>query len=133
VNAPAHPFTGVLAEIARVAGEDAARALSRARGGTQIYLPPEPAPDHWLSQLVGHDRALAIADQLTCGVGGMRLEIPLGDTGYAASGRAKIDAMIRDNFSERDIALATGYTTRAVRRRRKKLRENEESQQLDLF
>tara|TARA_R110002124_G_scaffold121845_1_gene280205 strand:- start:1044 stop:1190 length:147 start_codon:yes stop_codon:yes gene_type:complete len=44
--------------------------------------------------------------------------------------RATVDRMIIAGRSERDIALATGYTTRQVRRRRARLREDG---QLSLF
>lgn len=125
---------GTLAEIAAVAGEDAALAIAAARGGTQIYIPPAPDRDHWLSRLVGHKAALAIADRLTCGVGGMRVELPLGPKGAAARLRAKVDRMIQDGeASERDIARATGYTIRGVRRRKAKLGTTPDDRQLPLF
>lgn len=124
---------GALGEIAEVAGVDAALAIARVRGGTEIYVPANPGPDHWISRLVGLDNAAAIADKLTCGVGGRRLELPLGPHGHAESQRAKVDAMIREDRSERDIALATGYSIRAVRRRRAKLGRPPNSRQLSLF
>ena len=109
---------GILAEIALVAGEDAALAIAAARGGTQIYVPPVPDAGHWLSRLVGHQSALKIGDRLTCGVGGMRVDLPLGPRGHAAQIRARVDRLIGEGRSERDIALATGYTVRGVRRRK---------------
>jgi hypothetical protein len=112
---------GILAEIADIAGEDAALAVAAARGGTQVYIPPSPDREHWLSRLCGQPAAKAIADRLTCGVGGMRVDLPLGPKGAAARLRAKVDRMIRENRSERDIALATGYSSRSVRRRRSQL------------
>ena len=117
---------GILAEIAAVAGEDAALAIAAARGGTQVYIPPDPARDHWLSLLVGHRMAVAIAERLTCGIDvGRRVELPLGPTGSAAQARAKVDHLIRDgHLSERDIARATGYTTRGVRLRAAKIRDD---------
>lgn len=124
---------GILAEIADIAGEDAALAVAAARGGTQIYIPPSPPRDHWLSRLVGHQAAKAIADRLTCGVGGMRVDLPLGPKGHAARQRAKVDRMIHDDRSERDIALATGYTVRSVRRRKKALGKEGDKRQLPLL
>tara|TARA_B100000678_G_scaffold265672_1_gene249967 strand:+ start:651 stop:1034 length:384 start_codon:yes stop_codon:yes gene_type:complete len=109
---------GILAEIAQVAGEDAAQAIAAERGGTEIYVPPAPAADHWLSRLVGHARALAIGEHLTCGIGGARVEVPLGNHGHQAQARRQVDAMIdAGKWSERDIARATGYTIRGVRKR----------------
>lgn len=121
---------GVLAEIATAAGEDAARAIVRKHGGTQIYIPPSPGPDHWLSQLVGPAKARAIAEHLTCGVGPLRLEVPLAGTGSIDLIRERCDAMLRAGRSERDIARACGYTIRGVRKRRAKLRDE---RQLNLF
>ncbi|SCW61613.1 hypothetical protein SAMN02927924_01679 [Sphingobium faniae] len=127
----ASSLPGVLAEIADVAGEDAALAIASARGGTQIYVPPVPDADHWISKLVGVEAARAIADRLTCGIGiALRLDLPLGPAGHAARQRAQVDAMIAENRSERDIALATGYTIRTIRRRRAKLGKPEDDRQL---
>src|SRR5690606_37782768 len=88
VNLPAAPSSGedrladalpgVLGEIAAVAGEDAALSIAAARGGTQVYIPHEPGPHHWLTHLVCREAAQRIADRLTCGVGGLRLDLPLG-------------------------------------------------------
>lgn len=124
---------GILGEIADVAGEAAALAIAKARGGTEIYIPPVPAPDHWMSKLVGSTAARAIADHLTCGVGGLRVELPTGPAGHAAQARAQVDAMIREGRSERDIALTTGYTARTVRRRRAQLGKPADTRQGDLF
>ncbi|WP_454887849.1 hypothetical protein [Sphingomonas oryzagri] len=112
----------VLAEIAEIAGEDAALAVARERGGTQVYLPPEPKPDHWLSELLGHDVAGKIAAQLTGGFP-MRVEIPLGPTSHAARTRAIVDRMISEGRSETEIAKASGYNARSIRRRRAIMRD----------
>lgn len=130
---PITALAGVLAEIAEVAGVEAALAIAQVRGGTQIYVPPAPDADHWISRLVGLENARAIADKLTCGVGGRRLELPLGPRGHAESQRAKVDALIREGRSERDIALLTGYSIRGVRRRRAKIGSPPESRQLSLL
>lgn len=124
---------GVLAQIANVAGEDAAIAIARARGGTQVYIPPEPGPDHWLTRLIGMAAARAVADELTCGVGSIRVDLPLGPDGHAAQARARVDAMLREGASERDIALATRYTIRGIRRRRALMGKVRDDRQLTLF
>jgi hypothetical protein len=124
---------GILAEIADIAGEDAALAVAAARGGTRVYLPPVPGRDHWLSRLVGHEAAKAIADRLTCGIAGMRVDLPLGPKGLIARGRAKVDRMIADGLSERDIALAAGYTTRGVRMRKALRMKKRDDRQLPLL
>lgn len=124
---------GILSQIADIAGEDAALAVAAARGGTQIYIPPEPGRDHWLSRLVGQQAAAAIADKLTCGVGGMRVDLPLGPKGAAARLRAKVDRMIKEGLSERAIAQATGYTMRGVRMRKAALLGRHDDRQLPLL
>jgi hypothetical protein len=128
---------GILAEIADVAGEEAALAIARARGGVQIYVPPCPAEDHWLSLLLGHAAAQKVCDQLTAGVGPRRVDVPQGPAGrlatIRASDQAVIDAMIRDQRSERDIALSTGYTERSVRRRRAKLGKPADTRQISFL
>ena len=125
---------GILADIAEVAGEDAAIAVARVRGGTPIYVPPVPSADHWLSELIGHDRAIAVCDLLTGGVGPRRVDLPLGPVGFQASTRAKADALIRDgSFSNSSIALQTRYTTRGIRKRIAKHREISNSAQIKLL
>lgn len=123
----------VLADIALIAGEEAARRVAGAVGGTRVYIPPVPQPDHWLAKLVGLEAARKIADHFTAGIGGARIDIPLGDTGFAASQRARADAMILAGRSERDIARACGYTDRGVRMRKARLKAQRDSRQGDLF
>ena len=111
---------GILGEIAAVAGEDAALAIAAARGGTEVYFPAVPKNDHWLCRLIGRDQAKAICEQLTAGVGvGRRADVPLGMGGTLARAQRQRDEMLRLNRSERDISLATGYTIRSIRSRRK--------------
>ncbi|MGG2320017.1 hypothetical protein, partial [Salmonella enterica] len=81
---------------------DAALAIAAARGGTQVYIPPRPDADHWLCRLIGVQAARAVADHLTCGVGSLRIDLPLGPVSHAARQRARVDAMIREGRSERD-------------------------------
>lgn len=130
---PANPLPQVLADIAMIAGEDAARLVAAAVGGTQVYIPPQPGADHWLAKLVGLDAARRIADHFTAGVGPARIEIPLGDVGFMATAQARCDAMLMAGRSERDIALALRYTIRGVRKRRARLTALRDSRQASLF
>jgi hypothetical protein len=132
VSQPA-ALPGVLREIAAVAGEDAALAIARARGGTSVYFPPVPSEDHWLCALVGREAAQAVCDQLTCGVGPLRVDLPRGPTRHAASMQAKIDTMLAEGRSELDINRATGYTIRAIRWRRARLKLRCDDRQLKLI
>lgn len=125
---------GVLAQIADVAGEDAAIAIAQARGGTQVYIPPAPGPDHWLTKLIGREAAHAVADALNGGIGvGCRVDLPLGPAGHQVQMRAQLDAMIAKGMSERDIALATGYSRSTIRRRRGAAASNADERQMTLF
>jgi hypothetical protein len=134
VTAPLRHLPHVLDEIARIAGEDAARAVAGAVGGVQVYIPPAPDADHWLSKLVGIEDARRIADHFTAGFGGIRIEIPNHDTGFMARAQAKCDAMLLSGkHSERDIARALGYTIRGVRKRRARLNRLRDTRQGDLF
>lgn len=133
MTTPADPLPQVLADIARIAGEEAARRVAGAVGGTRVYIPPAPGADHWLSKLVGQEAAQKIADHFTAGLLGARVDIPLGDTGFIASQQARIDAMILAGRSERDIALACGYTGRGVRKRKARLQALRDSRQGNLF
>lgn len=131
---PEVKLPGALGDIARVAGREAAEKIGRKFGGVQVYFPARPRPDHWLTQLVGEDAALAIGEELTGGFsGGARIDLPTGSFGQAATKQAEADQMIREGKSERDIALATGYTSRTVRRRRAKLLGDRDSRQGSFF
>jgi len=124
---------GILAEIADVVGFEAAMAIADARGGTQVYIPPEPDAAHWLSQLIGGEAARAVAERLTCGVGGRRVDLPLGPAGCAARIRAEVDRLLSEGCSERDIAMRTRYSIRGIRRRRARLADKGEDPQLSLL
>lgn len=124
---------GVLAIIAQVAGEEAALAVADWRGGTQVYIPPRPDENHWLSHVVGHAAALKIGEELTCGFAGLRVDIPLGPAGRQAKGWVLVDRMIAEGRSERDIALATRYSARTIRRRIAKHGRPADTRQLTLI
>ena len=124
---------GVLGQIATVAGEEAALAIARSRGGTRVYIPPHPDAEHWMSRLVGVCAARAIAAHLTMGAGGFRIDLPAGPAGHLGKKRVQVDAMIRAGRSERDIALSTGYTARGVRKRKAALNAPRDTRQGEFF
>lgn len=109
------PLPGVLAEIAELAGESAAMAVARARGGTRAYIPSVDGlkDGHWLPQAVGMEAARRIAER----IGGGEVDIPLGP--YAGN-RAAVRQAIRDGVqaghSEAAIARLAGVADRTVRR-----------------
>ena len=131
-EAPGNPWLpALLAEIAQVAGLDAALKLAEARGGTEIYVPAEAPDGHWLTEAVGKQAAAAICAHFTGSGPGCRLEIPLGPAGSHAQLRRQVDKLIAEGKSEREIALVTRYTGRGVRMRKAKARRA--AQEHDLF
>ena len=131
-DVPRHSWLpALLAEIAEVAGLEAALKLAEARGGTEIYVPAEAPADHWLTEAVGQQAAAAICRHFTGSGPGCRLEIPLGPAGSHAQLRRQVDKLIAEGKSEREIALATRYTGRGVRMRKAKARRAAEDH--DLF
>ena len=127
----------VLAEIAEVAGLDAALKLALRRGGTEIYVPGRAGDDHWLVETVGRDAADAICRYFAIrpptdrGDGaryyrnasrGVLVEVPLGPRGSLAKIRGEVDRMIATGASASEIALACGFTERGVRKRRARAR-----------
>lgn len=114
----------LLAEIAEVAGLDAALALAAKRGGTEIYVPRRASEDHWLTATVGIEAADKICRQWSA----ERITLPLGPRGSAAKVRATVDRMIAEGRSTAEIALACGYTSRTVERRKRKARASDDRQ-----
>ena len=122
-DTPRHGWLpALLAEIAQVAGLEAALKLAETRGGTEIYVPADAPAGHWLADTVGAQAAKAICSHFTGAGPGCRLELPTGPAGTMAQIRRKVDRMIAEGKSEREIALACGYTGRGVRMRRAKAR-----------
>ncbi|KAB2878119.1 MAG: helix-turn-helix domain-containing protein [Pseudorhodoplanes sp.] len=117
-------FPGILAEIAEAAGEEAARKVAEARGGSRVYLPSvaslQSGRSSWLQELVGMDAALKIAE--ACAPIGVNVLIPLGP----ANPRKKMIASVRERIlageSVSQIVKAVRCTERTVERERQRLR-----------
>lgn len=108
----------VLAEIAEVAGREAALKVAAARGGTRVYIPRRARDKHWLPRLVGREAADRICRHFAPGPGtGDYIEIPIGPAGAIKNGPLA-DRMIAEGRPEREIARATGFTTRGIRMRK---------------
>ncbi|CUW41123.1 conserved protein of unknown function (DNA binding 12-129) [Magnetospirillum sp. XM-1] len=110
-------FTGILAEIAEVAGTAAALQLAHAKGGLERVYIPRPdnlAPGHWLVDLVGMEAALAIAGRL----GGGHVEIPLGPSAGRVRQWRIMRAALAAGKSGAAAARAAGLHQRTVRRHR---------------
>ena len=135
---------GALAEIAEVAGLDAALKLAEARGGTEIYVPARAGDDHWLVATVGREAADVICrhfgirpptDRGDRGRDyrdsnrGVRVSLPLGPRGSIRKIRATVERMIGEGRSTNEIALACGYTSRGVEKRKARVRERANDRQ----
>lgn len=117
-------LTGVLLEIAEVAGEPAAALIAGARGGRSVYIPARAPDKHWLVETVGR----AAADKICAHFAvdkrrGARIDIPLATGGaYATLRRAvakRLHELDRDGKSSTAQAQQVGVTQRTVHRHRR--------------
>jgi AraC-like DNA-binding protein len=114
---------GILSEIAAIVGEGNALAIAKEQGGTRCSFPAEPGRDHWLSKLIGHDKAKKLCREMCLGTAdsdrlrGIYVDIPLGPTGSRADLHRTIDKLAREGKSQEAIARACGVSRRTVQRR----------------
>lgn len=110
----------VLAEIAEVAGIDAAWAIARARGGQEITLPVRPGKRHWLSELVGQEAAEKICTYFRADHR-LRILIPMGS---ALRKRQHFNEVLASGASVHRAASELGVHRRTIFRHRAKRRGN---------
>lgn len=115
----APPLPEVLAEIAEVAGSDAAWQLAAARGGRDITIPKNGDPPAWLVDLVGKEAAGRICQHYRSNHV-FRVLIPLGSA--IERQRRFADGMAQGLSVERTAGLL-GVHKRTVYRHRRKDRE----------
>ena len=124
-----------LREIAKVAGTDAALAILRAKGGTEVWIPHHADPGHWLAQLVGLDMAERIcafyrttnADGRT--VGSVRIYVPMAGTGLIASARQQVVSdVVEHGLTVRQAAQRAGLSERAAHRAIGKTRDTRQGE-----
>ncbi|MGO4735959.1 helix-turn-helix domain-containing protein [Bosea sp. 2KB_26] len=120
----------LLAEIAGVAGIEAALAIASAKGGQEVFVVARLRPENWLVQAVGIGKAQALSDHFCSGRSRQKLVIPLGPAGsYLAERRRRARSMAEAaarGASANEIASAAGVTTRTVRRFRASQRDDGE-------
>lgn len=104
----------LLAEIAEVAGVEAALALARERGGRRAHFIRNPKPGHWLSLLIGHDAAKAVGGHLCGSNASIELTVPMGPCRRDVARWVVIAQMIADNCSNAEIARKTGCHYKTV-------------------
>ena len=110
---------GILARVAEVAGEEAARQLAKTFGGRTIYLPRAPGPDHPLARALGLEAACAVCRELGSG----HLSVPKGVRELNAAKRRRVLELSAEGFSAGEIALMLDCTQRTVYRWRSRARQ----------
>lgn len=115
----------VIAEIAEVAGTEAAWAISQAYGGRTIYIPREATSSHWLTELVGIEAATKICKHYRAGNAGLQLLIPLAKN-HAA--KQRLIKALEAGMSATQAASVAGMHERTAFRTRKKLAEEDDRQ-----
>lgn len=113
----------VIAQVAEVAGLDAARLLAHEKGGQVVYIPGRMTANHWLAKLVGFTAASKIAERYSHMNRegrrvGQHLLIPMAKVRKAELLVRAIEAGGTNN----KIAAMTGRHERTVRRTRTKLK-----------
>jgi len=113
----------VLADIAEVAGLDAARLIAATKGGQVVYIPSKPKADNWLVELVGPEAATSICRKFseTTGSGraaGRRILIPMARVRATETMARAIEAGGTNNR----VASLAGTHERTVRRHRSRMK-----------
>jgi len=106
----------VLADLAEIIGLGAALRLAEAYGGTEIYVPRTPGPDHPVAQVIGLEAARRLGEYLGTPTSGGRIEVPKGDALSRSRRNRAIVAAVVQGASKQQVARQHGLTTRWVRR-----------------
>jgi hypothetical protein len=120
----------VIAEIAEVAGAEAAWELCRAYGGRTVYIPREATEGHWLVELVGLEAATRICRHYRAGNAGVQLLIPMAK--HATAKRRLMEAL-EAGLSATQAASVAGVHERTAFRARRKLARRDDKDQGSLF
>lgn len=120
-------FPKVLAQIAEVAGIEAAWALAHARGGRTVFIPHTVADGHWLAETVGLENAQKICALYSVNNYGARILIPMASSAQKAKAWTQV---MSGELSLTQIAEAMGAHERTVSRHRAKAKN---AKQGDLF
>lgn len=111
-------FTGLLAEIARIAGASAATRLALAAGGTEMKFSPHPKAA--LARIVGAEAAKAIVAEL----GPEKYTIPMAHLRGQRGRQAAAARMLADRASANDVAKACDIHERTARRIRQRMKSS---------
>jgi len=117
---------GILADIAEIAGNDAAYKIASAVGGTRVSIPPRAIEGHWLTELLGFPEADAICRGLATldpdgKLRGVRDEtIPKGPAAIMRAARRRAYEALECGKSARDAARISGLHERTIWRMKAK-------------
>ena len=126
---------GILADIAEIAGNDAAYKIASAVGGTRVSIPPRAIEGHWLTKLLGYDQADEICRGLATldpdgKLRGVRDEIiPRGPAAILSAARRRAFEALENGKSARDAARISGLHERTIWR----MKAKEDDDQGSLF
>jgi hypothetical protein len=126
---------GILADIADIAGNDAAYKIASSVGGTRVSIPPRAVEGHWLTELLGFELANEICTGLATldpdgKLRGVRDElIPRGPASILKVARRRALEALEKGASARDAARISGLHERTIWR----MKAKEEDGQGELF
>jgi hypothetical protein len=130
-------LTGVLVEIADIAGQAAAVQLAASAGGTRVYIPAKADGAHWLVELVGAEAAGKICAHFAADGRGQKVDIPIGPAAsYNQLRRVtaqRIHELDDGRNSARTIARQVGVTQRTIYKHRAAHRGGSDNEQGSLF
>lgn len=122
----------VIAEIAEVAGPDAAWTLASARGGQQVFIPATVKSGHWLADLVGIEAAERICSHFSANGRGDTILIPMA--AHVRKREVLAKAMAEGAKVDQAAGLAGVHRRTVFRhRRRQALAAAKTSKQSDFF
>ena len=123
----------LMAEIAEVAGVEAAITICDRYGGNRVYIPRYAPDHHWLVHCVGRVAANALCQHFAVDTTGIELELPTGSALNKAQRRARLERMIAEGYRSPEITRRLGVTRRWVTHVKGELRKRYLAAQLDLF
>lgn len=117
---------GILADIADIAGNDAAYDVARSHGGTRVSIPPRATEGHWLTELLGFETADKICQGLATldpdgKLRGVQNEIiPRGPASILTAARRRAQQALDEGKSAREAARIAGLHERTIWRMKAK-------------
>jgi len=101
-------MSGILAEVADLAGVAAALALAERYGGDKVHVPARPRPDSPLARCIGADTASALGERY----GGENIAVPLGPVNRTR----RVEVMLCDGARPVEIIRKLRVSRRTVER-----------------